>query len=152
MARNVAVGDCSAGEDLSIGQVSQRTRLSVHALRYYEREQLLVSPIRRDGAGRRAYSSDDVDWLLTCVNLRATGMPIDDVRGYVQLVRQGAETESERLDLLRAHRTRMRRQLTKLHACLKLVDHKLEGRCESPDPIEELRITPGTVGNSTGGW
>ncbi|HEX3487993.1 MAG TPA: MerR family DNA-binding transcriptional regulator, partial [Streptosporangiaceae bacterium] len=38
---------------LSIGQVAGRTGLSVHALRFYEREGLLATPVHRDGGGRR---------------------------------------------------------------------------------------------------
>jgi hypothetical protein len=33
---------------LTIGQVAERTGLSVHALRFYEREGVLVDPVRRD--------------------------------------------------------------------------------------------------------
>ena len=38
-------------EDLSIGQVAELTGLSVHALRFYEREGILLSPIRRAAGG-----------------------------------------------------------------------------------------------------
>ncbi|MGW5065884.1 MerR family DNA-binding transcriptional regulator [Streptomyces cyaneofuscatus] len=32
---------------LSIGQVAERTGLSVHALRFYENEDLFLTPVRR---------------------------------------------------------------------------------------------------------
>ncbi|MEO3874161.1 MerR family DNA-binding transcriptional regulator [Nonomuraea sp. B12E4] len=48
---------------LSIGQVAERTGLSVHALRFYEREGILVAPVRRGPGGRRLYSDRDVEWL-----------------------------------------------------------------------------------------
>jgi DNA-binding transcriptional MerR regulator len=46
---------------LSIGQVAARTGLSVHALRFYEREGLLASPAERGPAGRREYRERDVE-------------------------------------------------------------------------------------------
>ncbi|MGW5188999.1 MerR family transcriptional regulator [Kribbella sp. NPDC004138] len=60
---------------LSIGQVAERTGLSVHALRFYEREGLLADPVRRESNGRRVYSEDDVDWLTMCIKFRSSGMP-----------------------------------------------------------------------------
>jgi len=51
---------------LSIGEVAQRTGLSVHALRFYEREGLLASPIERTADGRRAYREQDLEWLDLC--------------------------------------------------------------------------------------
>jgi len=48
-------------EWLSIGEVAERTGLSVHALRFYEREGLLVGPVRRTAGGRRRYTGLDVD-------------------------------------------------------------------------------------------
>ncbi len=36
---------------LSIGQVAERTGLSVHALRFYEREGLLADPVQRAAGG-----------------------------------------------------------------------------------------------------
>ncbi|MGW4644498.1 MerR family DNA-binding transcriptional regulator [Sphaerisporangium sp. NPDC004334] len=39
---------------LSIGEVAQRIRLSVHTLRLYEREGLLAGEVRGDDGGRRS--------------------------------------------------------------------------------------------------
>jgi hypothetical protein len=39
--------------ELSIGQVAERTGLSVHALRFYEREGIFANAVRRGPDGRR---------------------------------------------------------------------------------------------------
>ncbi|WP_369183010.1 MerR family DNA-binding transcriptional regulator [Streptomyces sp. Y1] len=44
--------------DLSIGEVAQRSGLSVHALRFYEREGLFANPVRRLANGRRVYHEE----------------------------------------------------------------------------------------------
>ena len=46
---------------LSIGQVAERTGLSVHALRYYEKEGILAHQVHRGPGGRRVYTQQDVD-------------------------------------------------------------------------------------------
>lgn len=45
---------------LSIGQVSERTGLSVHALRFYEQEGLFIDAVRRGLAG--AVSTARTTW------------------------------------------------------------------------------------------
>ena len=61
---------------MSIGQVAERTGLSVHALRFYEREGILANPVGRTINGRRINTEDDVVWLSMCITLRSSGMPL----------------------------------------------------------------------------
>lgn len=49
------------GDLLSIGEVAARTGLSVHALRFYEREALLAGPVRRT-PGSRSGSTPRPTW------------------------------------------------------------------------------------------
>jgi DNA-binding transcriptional MerR regulator len=110
---------------LSIGQVAERTGLSVHALRFYEREGILANPVGRDPGGRRVYHEDDVDWLRLCVILRASGMPVPAIRRYTELVRAGDGNEKERIALLREHQERVNAQLGQLTKCLDLINYKV---------------------------
>jgi DNA-binding transcriptional MerR regulator len=111
--------------ELSIGQVAERTGLSVHALRFYEREGVLANPVRRLAGGRRIYSEDDVEWLRLCVLLRASGMPLPAIRRYTELVRLGDGNEEERLTLLRQHEQRVVEQIDELNRCLDVVRYKV---------------------------
>ncbi|MFF5927995.1 MerR family transcriptional regulator [Streptomyces hydrogenans] len=117
--------DDAAARSLSIGEVAEQTGLSVHALRFYEREGLLVGPVRRSSGGRRRYASFDVDWLLICVKLRASGMPIADLQRFAELVRQGPGNEAERLRLLDAHRLRVDAQIEALEECRSVIAWKV---------------------------
>jgi DNA-binding transcriptional MerR regulator len=110
---------------LSIGQVAERTGLSVHALRFYEREGILANPVRRGPGGRRVYSEDDVEWLTVCIVLRASGVPVVAIRRYTDLFRQGVGNEEERLTLLREHRERVTTQIDELTRCLALINYKV---------------------------
>ncbi|WP_430497637.1 MerR family transcriptional regulator [Micromonospora trifolii] len=110
---------------LSIGQVAERTGLSVHTLRFYEQEGLFISPVRRGPAGRRSYTQDDVDWLTVCIILRASDMPLPALRRYTDLVREGAGNEEERLALLREHHGRVTTQIGRLTQSLDLITFKV---------------------------
>jgi DNA-binding transcriptional MerR regulator len=102
---------------LSIGQVAERTGLSVYTLRFYEREGIFLSPPRRAPGGRRVYTEDDVDWL--------TDMPLPDIQRYTGLVRAGDGNELERLELLRQHEERVRARQGQLDRCLDLIRYKV---------------------------
>jgi DNA-binding transcriptional MerR regulator len=126
---------------LSIGQVAERTGLSVHALRFYEREGVLVAPVRRGPGGRRVYSDRDVEWLHLCVNLRASGMPLPAIRQYADLVRRGAGNEEHLLTLLRQHRDQVTAQIEQLTESLGVITHKISAYTEqlaegATDPIK----------------
>jgi DNA-binding transcriptional MerR regulator len=110
---------------LSIGEVAKRTGLSVHALRFYEREGLLASPVDRTADGRRVYRERDLEWLDLCIKLRSSGMPLAAIRRYAELVREGPGNEKERLDILRQHQQRMITQIAALTTCLQMISFKV---------------------------
>jgi DNA-binding transcriptional MerR regulator len=110
---------------LTIGEVAERTGLSVHTLRFYEREGIMANPVTRDAGGRRVYTEDDVDWLIVCTVLRASDMPVPEIRRYTELVRAGGGNEQERLTLLREHRDRVTTRMAALTRSLDLVNYKI---------------------------
>jgi len=111
---------------LTIGQAAERTGLSVHALRFYEREGLFARPVRRTADGRRAYTDEDLEWLELCVKLRSSGMALAAIRRYAELVRQGAGNETERLAILRQHQDGVMAQIASLTACLEIISFKVK--------------------------
>lgn len=122
---------------LSIGQVAERTGLSVHTLRFYESEGLLANSVRRSANGRRMYSEDDIEWLDLCTKFRASGMPLTAIRQYADLVRQGPGNEKDRLGLLRDHEAKVHAQIDALTKCLGLISYKVA--------IYEDRLAEGTA-------
>ncbi len=111
---------------VSIAQAAQRTGVSVHTLRYYERAGLVVTTVPRNHSGRRRYQREDLKWISICTKLRATGMPIRTIKHYAQLVAAGPGNEEERLALLEAHRAEVTARLAELQENLKLIDHKID--------------------------
>ncbi|GAA1630111.1 MerR family transcriptional regulator [Actinoplanes couchii] len=126
-------------DELTIGQVSERTGLSVHALRYYEREGLLVGSVSRSSGGRRRYSTFDVDWIRLCVRFRECGMPVTEIRHYAELVAAGTGNEEERLQLLRAQEARLKHELSRMTECLTVIRAKAD--------LYAQHVTAGTAGS-----
>ncbi|NUT37032.1 MAG: MerR family transcriptional regulator [Hamadaea sp.] len=111
--------------DLTIGEVAERSGLSVHALRFYEKEGLFANPVRRTATGRRVYHEEDVEWLAVCTKLRSSGMSLAAIRQYVELARQGAGNEKERLGLLRDHEEQVLEQIRELNEALDVIRYKV---------------------------
>ncbi|MFI6582158.1 MerR family transcriptional regulator [Embleya sp. NPDC050493] len=118
----------------SIGEVVERTGLTAHTLRWYERIGLMRHVNRQgprtggngNGRGsRRRYSDHDLDWLEFVGKMRLTGMPVADMLRYAELVRRGDETRPDRRELLEDHREEVRNRISDLQSCLLVIDHKI---------------------------
>ncbi|MBN6057698.1 MerR family DNA-binding protein, partial [Nonomuraea sp. RK-328] len=73
--------------------------------------------------GRRRYRRVDLDRITICTGLRATGMPIEVIRRYAELVAAGRGNKQERLALLEAHRGEVTARLAEPQKNLTLIDH-----------------------------
>ena len=110
---------------LSIAEAARRTGVSAHTLRYYERAGLVVTPVDRTAGGRRRYHQLDLDWIVICTKLRATGMPIKTIRRYAELITEGPGNEEERVALMEAHRAEVTARLAEVQEHLATIDHKI---------------------------
>jgi DNA-binding transcriptional MerR regulator len=110
---------------LSISEAAERTGLSTHTLRYYEREGLMLGGVGRASSTHRRYSDADINWVEFLTKLRSTAMPIAKVREYVDLVRRGDDSTPARRELLLAHRESVVAQLDEMTHSLAAIDHKI---------------------------
>ncbi|NYE18603.1 MerR family transcriptional regulator [Microbacterium immunditiarum] len=94
--------------DHTIEEAAELTGVSKHTLRYYEREGLLPA-IAKAPSGHRRYTEDDIGWIRFLQLLRATGMPIRDMKDFVALTNAGDHTIAQRVEVL----TRSRETLVK---------------------------------------
>jgi DNA-binding transcriptional MerR regulator len=130
----------------AIAEAAQRLGLTAHTLRYYERDGLMLARVERASSGHRRYTDRDLQWITLITRLRATGMPIRDVRRYAELVRAGDGNEEERLALLQAHRQAVLIQLAEVTEHLGAIDAKIgiyadrvEARSTGPLDLERAR-------------
>ena len=110
----------------TIQRAAAETGLSTDTLRYYERIGILPS-IGRSESGHRRFTDDDMGWIKLVQCLRATGMPLEDLHRYAELVQEGEHTAAERLELLEAHKARILSEMGDLTMALGLVENKIAG-------------------------
>lgn len=109
--------------DYSIGEFSKVTGLGIHTLRYYEHESLII-PLR-NSSNRRRYSEKDIAWIAFIKRLKATGMPIKEIKKYAALRAKGDATLSERMEMLVQHRKSLNEQIRQLQEHEAKLDEKI---------------------------
>jgi len=111
--------------EYSIKQVSEKTNLKPHVLRYYEKEGLLPF-VSRSESGIRRYSDYDLDWLGLICCLKNTGMSIKQIKDFVELSVQGDETLKQRCEMLIAHKGNVEIQIQEMQKHLQKVACKID--------------------------
>jgi DNA-binding transcriptional MerR regulator len=114
----------AAEQELRIAEAAEASGLSAHTLRYYERTGLL-EPMSPNGSGHRRYRAADLERITFLTRLRATGMPIREVRRYAEPMKAGESTDEERVVLLEAHRDSVLAGLEATARNLELVEWKI---------------------------
>jgi DNA-binding transcriptional MerR regulator len=120
---------------VGISEAADRTGLSAHTLRYYERAGL-IQPTERGERGERRYASRDLRWVEFLQRLRATRMPVREMKQFAELRRGGAKTVAARRELLASHRRRVLGEIEQLRSNLRSIEAKL-ARLESGADLEE---------------
>ena len=108
----------------SIQDVSRKTGLSAHTLRYYEKEGLLP-PVERSPGGFRQYTDEDLEALGLICCLKNTGMSLNEITRFVTLTHEGEQTLKERVELLREHRENVIARMAEMQKYLDKVTWKL---------------------------
>lgn len=112
------------GEGYSIEQAADLTGVGRHALRYYERIGILA-PVPRGPGGHRRYTDDDLGAIGFVTLLRETGMPVRDIKRFMDLTRGGDDTIADRVALLRDHRDAVRARLERETRHLNAIETKV---------------------------
>lgn len=110
----------------TIAQAAEKTGLSEHTLRYYEREGLLPF-VKRTPGGIRSFQDSDFEWLALICCLKKTGMQIKEIKQFVDWCKEGDSTLEKRREMLVGHRDAVVRRIADLRKCLDNIDCKI--RC-----------------------
>lgn len=109
----------------SIGQVAQKTGLTAHTLRYYEKEGLLPF-VKKSGSGLRVFSDNDLGWLAMIECLKETGMSLKGIKQYIDWFREGDETLPQRLEMFREQKNRVEEQIALFQKHLQRINYKIK--------------------------
>lgn len=108
----------------SIKEVTIKTGISAHTLRFYEKEGVLPF-VKRDASGNRIYDDENLEWMDFIMALRSTGMPLVDTKRYVELYEKGDCTIQERKQMMLDHKTKVEEQMMQFHRYLEKINYKL---------------------------
>ena len=112
---------------LQIGDVADRTGLSLRTIRHYEEVGLLPEPQRSSG-GFRLYSEQAVERLLLIKRMKPLDFTLEEMRDLI-----GIRDELARPRLAKARRDELTERLRTYQA---LVEHQLERLRERVDSAE----------------
>ncbi|EAC4650467.1 MerR family transcriptional regulator, partial [Listeria monocytogenes] len=108
----------------SIKEVSKIFNLSIYTLRYYDKQGLLPF-VSKNQSGYREFTESDLNLIHTICCLKNTGMPLKQIRTYIDCVMEGPVSIEARKQLLLDHRKVVLKNLEKLTENLKEVDVKI---------------------------
>ena len=93
----------------TISALSRKTGLSIHTLRYYEKEGLLRY-VERTESGRRVYGEASMGCLLGVLCMKQAGMTLPQIKAFMDVTIEGVATLPQRLEMM----LNAREQLVKL--------------------------------------
>ncbi len=109
----------------TISELAEKTGLSIHTLRYYEKEGVLRR-VERTPGGRRVYTEESVSMVIGALCLKQVGMTLPQIKEFYDLTAQGIETLPQRLDMLRAAHASLIEAQKEIARHLQFVDYITE--------------------------
>lgn len=114
----------------TIKQAAEKMNLTAYTLRYYDREGLLPF-VERDNVGNRLFTENDMEWLGVVCCLKNTGMPIKQIKKFIQWSLYGDKTLETRRQMLIEHRKKVLEQINELNHNFEKINHKINCYNES---------------------
>ena len=122
--RSISVnGELDSTPRYSVTEAAKISGLSAHTLRYYD-DLGLFPFLQRTQGDKRLFSDADMQWVQLIECLRNTGMPISEVKNYVELCLKGDSTLNERLEIVKKQEAIMKEQIKEMRKHLKLLQFK----------------------------
>ena len=87
----------------TIGEMAKMLGVPASTLRYYDKEGLLPF-VERSGGGIRMFKDSDFEWLSIIECLKQTGMPLREIRDFIDWCMEGDATIGQRKDLIEKRR------------------------------------------------
>ena len=104
--------DCKAG-DMQIGQVAQRTGLSINTIRFYEKQRLVHAPPRSSG-GYRVYDARDVERFQLVSRAQNLGFSLQEIRELLVIENSKGDGCSHVHDLIAAKIDQVKEKIAEL--------------------------------------
>ena len=107
----------------SIGEVSQTTNIPISTLRYYDREGMFPKLARSNG-GIRVFSEKEVATIKVIDCLKNTGMPIKDIKNFLDWGEEGDASLQKRQQLCHERLEEVTKQMAALQETMNTIKYK----------------------------
>jgi DNA-binding transcriptional MerR regulator len=107
----------------SISEVAKELNLTVYTLRYYDKEGLIPF-VERTPSGIRVFKESDIDALKVIECLKATGMPIKEIKTFIDWCSDGDSTLQQRYDMFLDRKAHVEAQMEELKKTMEIIEHK----------------------------
>ncbi len=109
----------------TIQTIAKLMGINPSTLRYYDSMGLLPN-IDKSKNGTRIFKDKDIEWLITIECLKTSGMKINDIRKYIELLQQGDSIIEERYNMFLSLRKDIKNKIADLNKALQKLDYKCE--------------------------
>ena len=110
----------------SISALSRKTGLSIHTLRYYEKEGLLRY-VERTESGRRVYGDASMGCLLGVLCMKQAGMTLPQIKAFMDITIEGVSTLPARLEMMENARNQLAKLRDDVNRGIQLADFFING-------------------------
>ena len=107
----------------TVGEIAKKLNIAPSALRYYDKEGLLPF-VERSSGGIRIFREEDMDWLELIECMKHTGMPIKEIKHFIDYCVEGDSRINERLSIIRNQRDRVLAEIEHLQTRLSMLEFK----------------------------
>ncbi|MCM3601787.1 MerR family transcriptional regulator [Robertmurraya korlensis] len=108
----------------TIGQIAKMKDLSISQLRYYDNQGLLPF-LKRTEKGDRVFNEDALNFLELIICLKNTGMPIKEIKQFVDWSMNGDYTTPQRLEMIKQHEITVLQLIQETEENLKRIQKKI---------------------------
>ena len=107
----------------TIGEMAKKVGIPVTTLRYYD-DQGLFPFLERTEGGIRIFKEKDYRWVRVVRSLKRCGLPLEEIRAFMNMAMEGDGTIDQRLAMYRRQRELVCEQMADLQEMLEMLDYK----------------------------
>jgi DNA-binding transcriptional MerR regulator len=107
----------------TIGEVGKELNLSVYTLRYYDKEGLMPF-VERTASGTRLFKESDMAALKVIECLKSTGMPIKEIKHFIDWCSEGDSTLQDRYNMFLERKATVEAKMKELQETIEIIEHK----------------------------
>ncbi|MFZ7101407.1 MAG: MerR family transcriptional regulator [Peptococcaceae bacterium] len=107
----------------TVSETAKKLNISPHTLRFYSKEGLLPF-VDRSESGIRMFKTEDFEWLFIIDCLKKTGMPIKQIKQFIDWCLEGDSTIDQRLGMFAERQETVEKQIAELKEALDVIKYK----------------------------